>query len=90
MGKYCAQSSNDGHDFVVNSVPACYDLFAVVNHYGKMGFGHYTAFARRWTEETIENDWALFDDSSVRNGISKDQVVSSAAYVLFYRRRVIQ
>lgn len=25
-----------------------YDLVAVCNHYGRMGFGHYTAFAREW------------------------------------------
>jgi ubiquitin carboxyl-terminal hydrolase 4/11/15 len=92
MGKYCAPTSHDGDfakqkEFVFNGVPACYDLFAVVNHYGRMGFGHYTAFARRWTEDTMSDDWALFDDSSVR-ACTKGQVVSSAAYVLFYRRRV--
>jgi hypothetical protein len=25
-----------------------YDLFAVCNHYGRMGYGHYTAFGRDW------------------------------------------
>lgn len=25
-----------------------YDLFAVCNHYGRMGFGHYTAMTRDW------------------------------------------
>ena len=92
MSKYCAQSSNDGpyakeKEFVINGTPAYYDLFGVVNHYGRMGFGHYTSFARRWTTNSIDNDWVLFDDSAVRR-ISKDQVVSSAAYMLFYRRRV--
>ena len=48
-------------------VPATYDLFAVTNHFGRMGFGHYTAFARRWDESGISDDWALFDDSSVRS-----------------------
>lgn len=92
MTGYCAQSSNDGSidmekQFCINGVPAWYDLFGVVNHYGRMGFGHYTSCARRWTMDSIDNGWAVFDDSSVR-GISKEQVVSSAAYVLFYRRRV--
>ena len=27
-----------------------YDLFAVCNHFGRMGFGHYTAFARDWMD----------------------------------------
>merc|ERR1711874_126197 len=75
MSKFCA-SMSDGHcddgrslnkkkDFVLSDVPAIYDLFAVTNHYGRMGFGHYTATARRWNEYGMENDWASFDDSSV-------------------------
>jgi ubiquitin C-terminal hydrolase len=43
----------------------------------------------------MSNEWALFDDSSgasVGDGTGRggrnDCVVSSAAYVLFYRRRV--
>ena len=28
-----------------------YDLVAVCNHYGRMGFGHYTAMARDWNYE---------------------------------------
>ena len=73
--------------FVDASVPANYDLFAVVNHFGRMGFGHYTAFARRWEEAGMSKEWALFDDSSVRPVVGADGVVSPAAYVLFYRRR---
>jgi len=93
MSKYCAPSSNDGIDlgqreFVINGVPADYDLFAVVNHYGRMGFGHYTACARRWNEKQMCKDWALFDDSTVKKNMSKEQVVTPAAYVLFYRRRI--
>lgn len=30
--------------------PVIYDLFAVSNHYGNLGFGHYTAFALNWKE----------------------------------------
>jgi ubiquitin carboxyl-terminal hydrolase 4/11/15 len=26
--------------------PLIYDLFAVSNHYGSVGFGHYTAFGK--------------------------------------------
>ena len=78
-------------DFVVDSIPAIYDLFGVVNHYGRMGFGHYTACARRWDETGMEREWALFDDSSVKDigkGIgAAGTVVTPAAYVLFYRRR---
>jgi ubiquitin carboxyl-terminal hydrolase 4/11/15 len=93
MSKHCASMRSDDKAFVEDNVPAVYDLFAVTNHYGRMGFGHYTAFARRWDEHGMSNDWALFDDSSVQSvgdgrGLAgRNGVVSSAAYVLFYRRR---
>jgi ubiquitin carboxyl-terminal hydrolase 4/11/15 len=91
MSVHCASARST--NFVDGSVPALYDCFAVVNHFGRMGFGHYTAFARQWDEAGIARDWALFDDSSVRSvgdgrGQGVDSVVSSAAYVLFYRRRI--
>jgi len=38
-----------------------YDCYAVSNHYGNMGFGHYTAYAKN----PIENRWIEFDDSRV-------------------------
>ncbi|CAB9499136.1 Putative ubiquitin carboxyl-terminal hydrolase 11 [Seminavis robusta] len=96
MSKHCAQWKTDGDPpgqlYVNDHIPAVYDLFAVVNHFGRMGFGHYTAYARKWDEEELSMDWALFDDSSVRpigdgQGGGVEQVVSPAAYVLFYRRR---
>ena len=39
-----------------------YDCYAVSNHFGNMGFGHYTAFA----QNPLDNKWYEFDDSSVR------------------------
>jgi len=90
-----AKAGSSNTDFTVDSIPAIYDLFGVVNHYGRLGFGHYTAFARRWDENGMDKDWALFDDSNVRSvgeqGASTtghDTIVGPAAYVLFYRRRV--
>jgi len=61
-----------------------YDLFAVSNHYGNLGGGHYTAYAKSRNDDT----WFSFDDSSVsvvRDPESK--VVSTASYVLFYKRK---
>lgn len=85
MSKYVSHNSNS--DFVQDQIPAMYDLFAVTNHFGRLGFGHYTAFARSWDEQRgMSKEWALFDDSSVR-GVPSDSVVTPAAYVLFYRRR---
>jgi ubiquitin C-terminal hydrolase len=85
MANHMSKCHNGG--FVHDKIPSEYDLFAVTNHYGKLGFGHYTAFARSWDEKDgMSVDWALFDDASVRV-ISEDQIVTPAAYVLFYRRR---
>ncbi|KAL7273702.1 hypothetical protein RUND412_003422 [Rhizina undulata] len=60
-----------------------YDLFAVDNHYGGLGGGHYTAFAKNW----IDGKWYYCDDSSVREVSDTDRIITAAAYLLFYRRR---
>ena len=61
--------------------PTKYNLFAVCNHYGSLGGGHYNAYALN----AITKKWYLFDDSAVSN-INENEIVSSSAYVLFYRR----
>ncbi|XP_070290908.1 ubiquitin carboxyl-terminal hydrolase 15 isoform X5 [Salvelinus sp. IW2-2015] len=65
-----------------NAGPCRYDLIAVSNHYGGMGGGHYTAYAKN----KDDNKWYNFDDSSV-SPANEDQIVSKAAYVLFYQRQ---
>ena len=77
----------DDSGFMDDRVPSDYDLFAVVNHFGRMGFGHYTAFARSWDETGPSRDWSLFDDSRVLPVNDPREIVGSAAYILFYRRR---
>lgn len=57
-----------------------YTLYAISNHFGSMGGGHYTAFVHHGGDQ-----WYDFDDSRVYP-ISKEKIKSSAAYVLFYRR----
>jgi len=60
-----------------------YDLYAVSNHVGSLGSGHYTAFAlNRFTEK-----WHEFNDSNCRE-ISENTLRGnrSSAYVLFYNR----
>lgn len=59
-----------------------YDLFGVSNHFGGMGGGHYTAYAY----SPIKRQWIDYNDSSVRPASPQD-IVSEAAYLLFYRRR---
>ena len=36
-----------------------YDCFAVSNHYGNSGGGHYTAYAQNY----LNNNWYDFDDN---------------------------
>jgi ubiquitin C-terminal hydrolase len=91
MDKHCA-SAAELSSLVDDRVPAVYDLFGVTNHFGRMGFGHYTAFARGWNETELSDEWTNFDDSRVQSAGIGDEarrlVVSPSAYVLFYRRRV--
>ena len=58
-----------------------YDLFAVSQHYGGTGGGHYTAVCKN-----IDGNWYDYNDSSCSR-TSTSNIVSSAAYVLFYRRK---
>ncbi|KAJ2181317.1 hypothetical protein GGF45_001584 [Coemansia sp. RSA 551] len=60
-----------------------YDLHAVCNHYGGMGGGHYTAYARN----PEDNMWYDFNDSHVSKVHDPDSVKTEAAYMLFYRLR---
>ncbi|CAI9298565.1 unnamed protein product [Lactuca saligna] len=64
-----------------NSSRQVYELYALTNHYGGMGSGHYTAYIKL----IDENRWYNFDDSHI-SAINEDDVKSNAAYVLFYRR----
>ena len=57
-----------------------YDLIGVINHYGGESFGHYTAYCLN------EKNWMEYNDESVSE-IKKNNIVTNAAYVLFYRRR---
>lgn len=59
-----------------------YDLYAVSNHFGSLSGGHYTAFACN----PHYKKWFNFDDTDVSRA-NESEIVSKAAYVLFYRRR---
>ncbi|CAL9751500.1 unnamed protein product [Musa acuminata subsp. burmannicoides] len=58
-----------------------YELYAVSNHYGALGGGHYSAYAKLIEEDS----WYHFDDSHV-SPVEEDEIKTSAAYVLFYRQ----
>lgn len=61
--------------------PVVYDLFAVNDHSGALGFGHYTAHAKD------EQGWCLYNDSYLSEIRNETDIVSSSAYVLFYEAR---
>ncbi|XP_069040333.1 ubiquitin carboxyl-terminal hydrolase 11 [Lepisosteus oculatus] len=62
--------------------PCRYDLMAVSNHYGGLRDGHYTSYARN----KDNGQWYYFDDSKVTYA-REDQIVTNAAYLLFYQRQ---
>ncbi|XP_072928069.1 ubiquitin carboxyl-terminal hydrolase 19 isoform X2 [Hemitrygon akajei] len=82
LSKFCIGQKDDRQ-------PPVYDLYAVINHYGGMIGGHYTAYARLPNDKNSQRSdvgWRLFDDSTVTT-VDESQVVARHAYVLFYRRR---
>ncbi|KAJ3526931.1 hypothetical protein NM208_g10954 [Fusarium decemcellulare] len=56
-----------------------YDLIAVDDHYGGLGGGHYTAYAKNFVDGCWYNYNVQSHDPST--------CITSAAYLLFYRRR---
>ncbi|PJF18595.1 hypothetical protein PSACC_01589 [Paramicrosporidium saccamoebae] len=63
-----------------------YDLFAVSNHHGGLGGGHYTALAKNF----VNGQWFNFDDSYVSKvdaSTLQSKDTQRSAYLLFYIRR---
>lgn len=60
---------------------AVYDLYGVSNHTGGLASGHYTACCRNPGSQ----QWFMYNDSRV-TAMPEEDVVSDAAYLLFYRR----
>lgn len=77
MSPYVLNSAGESQSNMI------YDCFAVSNHYGSVGFGHYTAFAK----SPVTNKWYNYDDSHCEEVTNLKSIVNSAAYNLFYRLR---
>ncbi|KAJ5742414.1 uncharacterized protein N7511_011433 [Penicillium nucicola] len=60
-----------------------YDLFAIDNHLGGLGGGHYTAYIK----DFLSGEWNHCNDTHVRPVTQLSSMISSNAYLLFYRRR---
>lgn len=88
-------SSTGPREAVVSGLPCLlsrskttYDLYGVVCHEGILGAGHYTAFAR----SPHDDHWHEYNDRLVSDvGASLEEaereIVTPAAYLLFYCRR---
>ena len=63
-----------------------YDCYAVSNHIGGMGGGHYTTYARDLTKD---GKWYSFNDSSCLSASKavEQDIASKWAYNLFFRRK---
>merc|ERR1711991_879313 len=59
-----------------------YKLFAVCEHSGNCGFGHYTASCLNHRNHS----WYKFNDSWVSNMSGPEEINRRTAYVLFYER----
>ncbi|GFO28835.1 ubiquitin carboxyl-terminal hydrolase 19, partial [Plakobranchus ocellatus] len=69
-----------------------YDLYGVANHHGMLIGGHYTSYVRcsglgNDVGASDEIGWRLCNDSRVTPVPCESSVVTSDAYLLFYRRR---
>lgn len=74
LSKYVKSKDRSGGSSV-------YELYAISNHYGGLGGGHYSAYAK-----LVEEDrWYHFDDAHV-TPVSEGDIRTSAAYLLFYQR----
>jgi ubiquitin carboxyl-terminal hydrolase 4/11/15 len=61
--------------------PLLYDLYAISNHMGTLGGGHYIAHAKN-----ADGNWYSYNDSHCSR-VSESNLKSTSAYLLFYRRR---
>jgi ubiquitin carboxyl-terminal hydrolase 8 len=73
----CSQVQSKGGEYPL------YDMYAVSNHLGGLGSGHYTAYALN----RFDDQWYEFNDSNSR-AIDPEQKItkSSTPYLLFYNR----
>jgi ubiquitin C-terminal hydrolase len=57
-----------------------YEIYGVVNHFGSLNGGHYTANCK------TDQGWYNFNDSSVHK-INESEVFNNSSYLLFYKRK---
>jgi len=65
------------------AIPPIYDLYAVSNHTGTLGSGHYTAYVRN----PITKTWFKLDDNTATKVDNVENIITDSAYMLFYINR---
>ena len=63
-----------------------YNLFGVINHFGSLEYGHYTAFCKNYHD----NNWYEYNDkfaNKIPKENEKEIIVNENAYILFYREQ---
>ncbi len=60
-----------------------YELYGISNHSGSSSGGHYTSYIKN-----ANNKWYHFNDTSVSEVKLENSLISSKAYVLFYRKSI--
>ena len=58
-----------------------YDLYAVSQHIGNYGGGHYTAACKNYDK------WYLFNDDDVNEIDDENEIQNNTAYILFYKKK---
>lgn len=69
------------HNVVKKNKKDLYSLYAICNHDGGPGGGHYHSYVK------YNQKWYCFNDTNV-NMISSNKLITSAAYCLFYKKIV--
>jgi len=59
-----------------------YDLYGICNHFGGVQGGHYTAYVKH-----ANKNWYHYNDTTVEKMADSAQIVTTAAYCLFYRKK---
>jgi ubiquitin carboxyl-terminal hydrolase 2/21 len=60
-----------------------YELYGICNHSGSVMGGHYTSYVKNANEK-----WYHFNDTTVSEIKINESIISSKAYVLFYRKKI--
>ena len=58
-----------------------YNLYAVSQHSGGLGGGHYWAYGKN-----NNNNWYKFDDTNVSGPCNPDDIINNNTYCLFYKK----